>query len=1216
MDETRTQAAPSHTLRALARQTLNWLASLKLAVMLLVGLAAVLAVATFLEVAKGPEYAQWHVYKSPWFMALVGLLALNILAAMLVRFPWRWRHAGFLLAHTGVLVLLAGALLSFIAGVEGQLSLEEGQSGDRLVMADRNQLTTAWAQHGKGLRSSVVFEPGPADWPEGAALQLGSAGGLKLKVLKYYRHARTEEQWDEVPSSMGIPAVQVALTSADGTPMVQQWFVADSFADEMFLGPVRLVFQRASAASMLEDFVNPPSADKEKKSDGILSLHYEGQMYRIPVRENVGKKVAVGKSDIRVEIASYLPDARPDAAAHFTTASRKPNNPLLELKVYSPGKDKPLRQIAFAKNPLLNLDGIHGWNCPVKFWYHHPAVLPEAGTQFLQTPDGKLHYRVVAKGKVLSHGEVKEGSRIRATDQLGLLVVKYLPHARQKINFLPVSATDNDAAAPEPAVLVKMEAGGETGEVWLKRADPEYGYQEISTPEGPLAIAYGYETLPLGFSLKLVQFRHEMNPGMMGDASYTSSVRIIDKTHNVNRPAEIVMNQPLVYGGYTFCQLSYGEAADGKPVSVLKVACDPGLLLKYLGCYITCFGVFVVFYGRSSCSFIVALARRCRAALSRKAGPTVAVTLFSLATLAAGAAPTLAGQDGVAAFDWRQWKSLPVQDGGRQKPLDTLASETFRTISYRSSFSDPQTQQTLDPTALYLTLFFSGQVWDRAASPHGMPNVEGCPGQPAKHAPDAWDREPLLRVDSRPLRSALGLPAGQKYISAVDLARAMIEVPQAGEKSRFLVWAQTLLRDGPQRPDELQKKGLELAERYWAYQDVRRGQKLEVLPVKDSKMQQWDSVARLMQTNWDDKTDRTGEIRKAKAELQKAQTAYLAGAAGDFNAASANFIAALRKLGPQLGNYPSAEIIGLEVAYNRWAPFHVAWVCTSLALLGALLNWTSRRRLFYAAALAFCGAGVLAMLVGFGLRAIIAGWVPVTNMYESVVFVGFATALFGIVLELINRKHYVLTAAAAVSTLALLLADTCPVILDPGIRPLTPALRSNFWLAIHVITIMLSYAAFALTWVIGNIMLGVYLRRPANRFAIRDGVVYKLLQAGVLLLIVGTFLGASWGVNAWGRFWGWDPKEVWALITLLGYLALLHARRVGWVSDFGMAAFSVLGFALVFTTWYVVNFVFGTGLHSYGFGGGGQGYVLAAAAVQFIYVGVATLRIAAERRAL
>ena len=118
------------------------------------------------------------------------------------------------------------------------------------------------------------------------------------------------------------------------------------------------------------------------------------------------------------------------------------------------------------------------------------------------------------------------------------------------------------------------------------------------------------------------------------------------------------------------------------------------------------------------------------------------------------------------------------------------------------------------------------------------------------------------------------------------------------------------------------------------------------------------------------------------------------------------------------------------------------------------------------------------MLVGFGMRTVIAGWAPVTNMYESVVFVGLGTAVFGLAFQLVYRKHYVLTAAAAVSTLALLLADSYLAILDPGIRPLTPVLRSNFWLAIHVMTIMLSYAAFALAWLIGNIALGFYLGVP------------------------------------------------------------------------------------------------------------------------------------------
>jgi ABC-type transport system involved in cytochrome c biogenesis permease subunit len=272
---------------------------------------------------------------------------------------------------------------------------------------------------------------------------------------------------------------------------------------------------------------------------------------------------------------------------------------------------------------------------------------------------------------------------------------------------------------------------------------------------------------------------------------------------------------------------------------------------------------------------------------------------------------------------------------------------------------------------------------------------------------------------------------------------------------------------------------------------------------------------------------------------------------------------------------------------------------------------------------ALYGVGILAMFVGFGLRTIIAGRAPVTNMCESVVFVGFGTALLGVLFQLVYRKSGMLAVAAVVTAVVLVLADVCPTILDPSIRPLTPVLRSNFWLAIHVMTIMLSYAAFAMAWLIGNIALVFYVANGAGG-TLLSKVTYKCLQAGVLLLILGTFLGASWADYAWGRFWGWDPKEVWALITLLGYLALLHARKIGWVGDFGMAAFSVLCIALLVMAWYGVNFILGTGLHSYGFGGGGQGYVFTAAAAQCIYVGVATLvyvtvttsRIATEKQSL
>jgi ABC-type transport system involved in cytochrome c biogenesis permease subunit len=365
-----------------------------------------------------------------------------------------------------------------------------------------------------------------------------------------------------------------------------------------------------------------------------------------------------------------------------------------------------------------------------------------------------------------------------------------------------------------------------------------------------------------------------------------------------------------------------------------------------------------------------------------------------------------------------------------------------------------------------------------------------------------------------------------------------------------------------------------------------------------------------MRSDFTDRTDPSGGLRKAKDEFSKARTAYLGGREESFNEASAALIAGLRRIGPQHGEYPSRAIIDLEVGYNRWAPFRWAWICCLLASVALVLSVCTERRSCYISALAALGGTLAALLIGLVTRTILKGSPPVTNLYESVVFAGFGAVLFGLIFGLKARRQGILAAALVIATLILCLADSCPSVLDPAIRPLPPVLRSNFWLAVHVATIMLSYAAFAVALGIANVTLGFYLAGSKRPEAIKTQSRFtcETLQAGTLLLVVGTFLGAAWADYSWGRFWGWDPKEVWALITLLGYLAILHARRVGWVGNRGLAAWSVICFTLVLMTWYGVNFLSG-GLHNYGLGGGeGPYYVLGAIGLQFSYVAAAMVR--------
>ena len=176
--------------------------------------------------------------------------------------------------------------------------------------------------------------------------------------------------------------------------------------------------------------------------------------------------------------------------------------------------------------------------------------------------------------------------------------------------------------------------------------------------------------------------------------------------------------------------------------------------------------------------------------------------------------------------------------------------------------------------------------------------------------------------------------------------------------------------------------------------------------------------------------------------------------------------------------------------------------------------------------------------------------------------------------------------------------------------PLVPVLRSNFWLVIHVLTIVSSYAGGTLAWGVANIALLLLVFGNPRRETLKmlSQFTYRSMQIAVLLLAAGTFLGGWWAAYSWGRFWGWDPKETWALIALLGYLAVLHGRFVGWFKDFAMAVGSILGFLLVLMAWYGVNFVLGTGLHSYGFGSGGYAYVGGFVAFEIAVIVLALVR--------
>jgi ABC-type transport system involved in cytochrome c biogenesis permease subunit len=483
-------------------------------------------------------------------------------------------------------------------------------------------------------------------------------------------------------------------------------------------------------------------------------------------------------------------------------------------------------------------------------------------------------------------------------------------------------------------------------------------------------------------------------------------------------------------------------------------------------------------------------------------------------------------------------------------------------------------------------------------------------------------------------------------------------------------------------------------------------------------------------------------------------------------------VAAARDLGEGAGPYPSAATMDRESHFNRFAPFwwtpYAYGAATVLLLISLGIAATpgtlSARidRTIYGAGMAALLAAIALEVYGFYLRIHISGWAPVTNMYETVIWVSLVTATLGLVLELIYRKKFAALAASGVALLGTSLAAGVPSLLDPTIKSLTPVLRSNYWLTIHVLTEVSSYAAFALAMGLGLIatfyyltatyrrsprpgelavpllpgiplllggILGVYasysakgpafvtslgffyalalvagvgmvltitavsalLGEAINRATFREessldeaaiagsraaaeapafasasaavgsgsatatldrptvaeirarsdasrpkldargramqataarikplsNFIYRAMQVGVLLITAGTILGGVWADYSWGRFWGWDPKEVWALITLLVYLVPLHGRFAGLINTFGLVMASVFCFLSVIMAWYGVNFILGVGLHSYGFvEGGNQGVVLTTvAAALAVVLGAAWRRSLAQRTA-
>ncbi|WP_020494099.1 cytochrome c biogenesis protein [Verrucomicrobium sp. 3C] len=512
----------------------------------------------------------------------------------------------------------------------------------------------------------------------------------------------------------------------------------------------------------------------------------------------------------------------------------------------------------------------------------------------------------------------------------------------------------------------------------------------------------------------------------------------------------------------------------------------------------------------------------------------------------------------------RDFAQIAIQDHGRKKPLTSFASESCLLLTGKQSVVLPDRGK-VEALPLLLSLWLS---------------------------PEGWAKEPILLVGEPILREALGLPSSRSRFSYDELRSN-----QALRALTLRLEASGTTAEGEDSTKaQIERAVRGLMDRIDLFSRIVSGRALTIVPEPAGTERRWLALPEA-------KVVYPVEVSaKLEQTWERMRNAVLSGKRDEAGAAAVALAEELRSLNP--ARYPKTGKLRFEEAYRELQPWRWAWICYAASAICLALTSAWRRPLGYAAGWTLALTGFLFQIYGFACRILLAGRPPVTNMYESVIWVAFGIVLFALLLEAVYRSRYLLLAAMPIAVLCLLFVQTQPLIFDPSLQPLVPVLRNNFWLTVHVLSVTLSYAAFGLALGLGDLYLWRWLRRHADGKRVDPVLtlyIYRCLQIGVFFLAAGVVLGAVWANYSWGRFWDWDPKETWALVSLLCYLALLHGRIAGWWGEFGLAVGAVLCFLSVLMAWYGVNFVLGKGLHSYGFGSGAVGPVAGFALVQLLF---------------
>lgn len=743
--------------------------------------------------------------------------------------------------------------------------------------------------------------------------------------------------------------------------------------------------------------------------------------------------------------------------------------------------------------------------------------------------------------------------------------------------------SDNDfkAKSQEDAITVKVMAEGKQQTVTVLGSKGKVGEAKtVKIGKIDYTFFYGSKAYVLPFKIKLNDFIAQKYPGTEKSySSFESKVTVEDKEPF---DARIFMNNVLDHDGYRFFQSGFDPDEKG---TILSVNHDFwGTAITYSGYFMLYFAMMAIMFTKYS--RFADIKRKLEVVKTKKAKLlTILILLFSFNSFAqeqehnhadheghahteAEAAPAthanhtkkVLSQDELNALITKykvpeanaaKFGRLVIQDGGgRMKPINTFSSELLRKVSHDDSYNGMNSDQVF----LSMTQYAS-----------------------------YWIEIPIIYIkpENDSIRKIIGIDKKAKYAPFV----AFFDEKGNYKLSPYLEGAFKTAN-----PNSFEKGFIETDKKVNLMESALSGRILKIFPIPDDKNNKWVSYLELNEAGFKgmEATYTKNVLPLYFGSLANASTS------NDYKTAD-ELLESMNGFQKRFGSKvrPSEEKITTEILYNMYdvfqkLPFWYILAAILMLFLTILQIFKERKILARAVNIMHFIIGLLFIVhtVGLIARWYISGHAPWSNAYESIIYIAWATMFFGLAFD---RKSKLTVASSAFVT-AMILWAAYQNWIDPEIANLQPVLNS-YWLMIHVAVIVASYGPFALGMILGAVSLLLILFTNEKNKVKMDLNIQEItyinelaLTVGLIMLTIGNFLGGQWANESWGRYWGWDPKETWALISIMVYAFVIHARfvpslRGKWIFNL----MSMFAFISILFTYYGVNFHL-VGLHSYASG--------------------------------